>query len=140
MFHMRIASESRTRLSFLELTILARREEGARDCDAQISPVSSAPPMLGGQDKVVYLLRTPRLIVLALVADSRFSMTGMRGRALSDRLGTTRWIIGGCFCNMRPRSDECVTTRSMRALSAFRSRQVVSKKQRNWRVSRSSCA
>ena len=54
MFHMRIVSESRARLSFLELTILARREEGARDCDAQISPVSPAHPMLGGgQNKVV---------------------------------------------------------------------------------------
>ena len=31
-----------------------------------------SPPMLGGQDKVVYLLRTPRLIVLALAAESRF--------------------------------------------------------------------
>ena len=47
---MRLASESRARLSFLELSILARREEGARDCDAQISP---AHPDAGGQDKVV---------------------------------------------------------------------------------------
>lgn len=45
MFHVRIASESRTRLSFLELSILARREKGAQDCDAQIS---SAHPDAGG--------------------------------------------------------------------------------------------
>ena len=70
MFHARIASESRTRLSFLELSILARREKGAQDCDAQIS--SAHPRCWGGQDKVVYLLRTPRWIVLALAAESGF--------------------------------------------------------------------
>lgn len=69
--------------------------------------------MLGGQDKVVYLLRTPRLIVLALAADSdRNAGTGLGG------LGTARWIIGGCFYSMRPASGESVTTHSMRALQA----------------------
>lgn len=76
----------------------------------------------------MYLLRTPRLIVLALAADSRFWMTGMRGTGLGG-LGTARWIIGGCFYSMRPASGESVTTHSMRALLAFQSRQVVSKKQ-----------
>lgn len=72
----------------------------------------------------MYLLRTPRLIVLALaVASDRNAGTGLGG------LGTARWIIGGCFYSMRPASGESVTTRSMRALLALQSRQVVSKKQ-----------
>lgn len=88
--------------------------------------------MLGGQVDVVYLLRTPRLIMLALAADSdRNAGTGLGGLVMA------RWIIGGCFYNMRPASGEGVTTRSMQALQ---SRQVVSKKQRNWRAYRSSCA
>lgn len=120
MFHVRIASESRTRLSFLELSILAWRGKGAQDC-AQINPPHRDAGG-GGQDKVVYLLRMPRLIVLALAADSdRNAGTGLGG------LGTARWIIGGCFYSMRPASGESVTTRSMRALLAFQ--QVVSKKQ-----------
>jgi len=93
MFHMRIASESRTRLSFLELSIFARREEGAQDCDAQIGP---AHPMLGGRDKVVYLVRTPRLIMLALAAEGRFWMTGMRGRALVGS-GRRGGLLEGVF-------------------------------------------
>lgn len=50
MFHVRIASESRARLSFLELSILARREKGAQDCDAQIDPAH--PDAWGEQGKV----------------------------------------------------------------------------------------
>ena len=55
-------------MSFLELSILVRREKGAQDRDAQIRP---ANPMLGDRIEVVYLLRTPRLIMLALAAEGR---------------------------------------------------------------------